>query len=66
MDIGSILFRDLDSICWDFLSDSDTRYELAGFSIKIRPKGYCMYDGFSTPRKHNPFIKRWHDVYLQL
>ena len=26
MDIGSILFRDLDSICWDALSDSGTTF----------------------------------------
>ena len=25
-----------------------------------------MFKGFITARKHNPFIKRWHDIYLQL
>ena len=66
MDIGIILLRDLDSICWDALSDSGTRYELAGFMIKIRPREYCMFNGFITARNHNRFIKRWHDIYLQL
>ncbi|KAJ3578607.1 hypothetical protein NPX13_g1958 [Xylaria arbuscula] len=66
MDVGTFLFRTIDDICWRQIEDPDTPYEIAGFVIEMRPGVDCMLNGFVAAKRHNPFIKRWHDIYLAL
>ncbi|OKL63426.1 hypothetical protein UA08_01181 [Talaromyces atroroseus] len=62
MDVGIILVRSLDTICWDALADSATPYRI---SVP------CMYgttlaNHFVAARQHDPFIKRWHELFVHL
>ncbi|KAI0514880.1 capsular polysaccharide synthesis protein-domain-containing protein [Xylaria bambusicola] len=66
LDVGTFLFRSIDDICWKQIEDPATPYEIAGFVIEMRPGVDCMLNGFVAAKRHNPFIKRWHDIYLAL
>ncbi|KAI0007594.1 hypothetical protein F4779DRAFT_499475 [Xylariaceae sp. FL0662B] len=66
MDAGSFLFRHIDDICWKRIEDPETPYEMAGFVIEMRPGVDCMLNGFIAAKRGNPFIKRWHDIYVAL
>ena len=66
MDAGTLLFRDLDDICWSKLADPESPYEMAGFTIQQGgAKGNSIMNSFIAARKGNPFLKRWHDIYLE-
>jgi hypothetical protein len=62
MDVGIILIRELDRIGWEQLSDPEN------------PKQVCIpwYHGtlpanhWVAARKGDPFIKRWHDLFVHL
>ncbi|EME82054.1 uncharacterized protein MYCFIDRAFT_30457 [Pseudocercospora fijiensis CIRAD86] len=59
MDVGNILFRHLDHIAWNTLTSSTSPYRIA---VPI------MYDqvisnSFVMSRKHDPFIKTWHELF---
>ncbi|KAJ4246067.1 hypothetical protein NW762_013812 [Fusarium torreyae] len=62
MDVGCILFRDLDRGLWSILEDPESPYEIAA------PIQYAQYlaNHFLAARKANPFIKRWHDLFVHL
>ncbi|KAI0483600.1 capsular polysaccharide synthesis protein-domain-containing protein [Xylaria cf. heliscus] len=66
IDVGTFLFRNIDDICWKQIEDPATPYELAGFVLEMRPGVDCMLNGFIAAKRGNPFIKRWHDIYLAL
>ncbi|KAL7809587.1 putative capsule polysaccharide biosynthesis protein [Trichoderma gracile] len=66
MDVGSFLFRHIDDICWKEIEDPSSPYEMGGFVIEIRPGVDTMLNGFIAAKRNNPFIKRWHDIYLTL
>ncbi|KAJ2993669.1 hypothetical protein NUW58_g1772 [Xylaria curta] len=66
IDVGTFLFRDIDDICWKQIDDPASPYEVAGFVIEMRPGVDCMLNGFIAAKRGNPFIKRWHDIYLAL
>ncbi|KAI1827035.1 capsular polysaccharide synthesis protein-domain-containing protein [Xylaria intraflava] len=66
MDAGTFLFRHLDDICWKQIENPATPYEMAGFLIETRPGVDCMLNGFIATKRGNPFIKRWHDIYVAL
>ena len=66
MDAGTFLFRHLDDICWKQIEDKSSPYELAGFQINLRPNEDCMLNGFIAAKRNNPFIRRWHDIYLEV
>ncbi|KAI1080063.1 capsular polysaccharide synthesis protein-domain-containing protein [Whalleya microplaca] len=66
MDAGSFLFRHIDDICWKQIEDPETPYEMAGFVIEMRPGVDCMLNGFIAAKRGNPFIKRWHSIYVAL
>lgn len=66
LDAGSILFRHVEDICWRQIEDPATPYEMAGFVLGLRPGGDDMINGFIAAKKNNPFIKRWHDIYLTM
>ena len=64
MDCGTLLFRDLDDICWRRLEDPNSPYEMAGFIIQ--QLGNTWMNSFIAARKGNPFVKRWHDIFLEV
>ena len=66
MDVGTFLFRHVDDICWNAISDPSTPYELGGFALEIRPGWNTLMNGFIASKRGNPFIKRWHAIYVAL
>lgn len=56
MDVGNILIRDLDRICWNQLADPNSPYEVA------TPLMFALHmaNHFVASRKGNEFIKRWY------
>lgn len=68
MDVGLMLFMHLDDFCWDRIEDPMTPYELAGLIMEFRgPEDpQTMLNGFIASKSGNPFIKRWHDIYLTI
>jgi hypothetical protein len=66
MDAGTFLFRHLDDLCWKEIEDVNSPYEMAGFVIEIRPEVDAMLNGFIATKRNNPFIKRWHEIYVAL
>lgn len=55
MDVGNILFRHLDRICWTQLEDPTNPYRV---SIPLM-YGLTTANHFVAARKGDPFIKRW-------
>ncbi|KAI1132847.1 capsular polysaccharide synthesis protein-domain-containing protein [Nemania abortiva] len=66
IDAGTFLFRSIDDICWEQIEDPASPYEMAGFVLEMRPGVDCMLNGFIAAKRGNPFIKRWHDIYMAL
>lgn len=66
LDAGTTLFRHMDEICWDAISDSATPYEVAGFAPGTEPGNDVIMNGFIAAKKGNGFIRRWHDVFLEV
>ncbi|KAK6530931.1 hypothetical protein TWF281_007763 [Arthrobotrys megalospora] len=62
MDVGIILFRSLDSLCWDRLSDPSSPYQVSVPWMY----GSVMANHFVASRKGDPFIKAWHDLFVHL
>ncbi|KAL2428335.1 putative glycosyltransferase FCK3 [Exophiala dermatitidis] len=62
MDVGIILTRDLDRICWNQLADPNSPYEVSA-PIMF---GTIMANHFVASRKGDPFIKGWHDIFVHL
>jgi hypothetical protein len=62
MDAGILLIRRLDRICWDQLADPSTQYNLA-ISSMYKDN---IANHFVACRRHDPFIKRWHDLMLHI
>ncbi|KAK3315825.1 hypothetical protein B0H66DRAFT_271856 [Apodospora peruviana] len=66
MDAGTMLFRHVEDICWKVLEDPTTPYEIAGFAPGTEPGNDVIMNGFIAAKKGNGFIRRWHDVYLEI
>jgi len=66
MDAGTMLFRHIDKICWDVLEDPTSRFKIAGIAPGTEPENDVVMNGFIAAKKGNGFIKRWHDVYLEI
>ncbi|KAK6332887.1 hypothetical protein TWF696_002906 [Orbilia brochopaga] len=62
MDVGIILFRSLDRICWRELEDPESPYQICVSRIY----GPFMGNWFVAARKGDPFIKAWHDIFMHL
>ncbi|KAF3922455.1 hypothetical protein AA313_de0206907 [Arthrobotrys entomopaga] len=62
MDVGIILFRALDQICWKQLEDPESPYQV---SIPWM-YGSISANHFVASRKGDPFIKAWHDLFTHL
>ncbi|EEH21780.1 hypothetical protein PABG_03996 [Paracoccidioides brasiliensis Pb03] len=62
MDVGNLLVRSLDQLCWSILADDSSPRNVAV---------PCMYEvvmanHFVASRKGDPFIKRWHELFVHL
>jgi hypothetical protein len=56
MDVGNILFRDMDRVCWNLLADETSPYTVCApwmFAQNIA-------NHFVAGRKDDPFIKHWY------
>ena len=54
-DVGNILIRHLDQVCWDQLEDPVSPYQIAAPLLY----GQVIGNHFVIARKADPFIKRW-------
>ncbi|PYI02042.1 hypothetical protein BO78DRAFT_454739 [Aspergillus sclerotiicarbonarius CBS 121057] len=66
MDVGTLLLRHLDTICWNAIADPATPYEIGGFNLDVRPGVTVMMNSFIACRRGNEFIRRWHAIYMAL
>ena len=55
MDVGCILFRDLDRVCWDQIVDETSPYRV----VVPLMYGQSPANHFVAARKGDPFITRW-------
>lgn len=62
MDVGIILLRSIDQICWFQLEDPKSPYQVSVPWMY----GTIMANHFVASRKNDPFIKRWHDLLVHL
>lgn len=62
MDVGNILFRDLDRVCWNQLSDEKSPYTICVPWMIEQNFG----NHFVAARKGDEFVKRWHDLFVYL
>lgn len=62
MDLGIILIRALDRICWNQLTSASSPYRVA---VPLM-YGQNIANHFVAARKHDPFIKRWHELFVSL
>ncbi|KAG9258506.1 putative capsule polysaccharide biosynthesis protein [Emericellopsis atlantica] len=66
MDAGTTLFRHMNDICWKALEDPKTPYEVAGFAPGTETGNDVIMNGFIAAKKGNGFVRRWHDVFLEI
>lgn len=62
MDVGNILVRNLDDICWNILSNPHSPRQVSVPWMY----GTTMVNSFVAARKNDPFIERWHDLFIHL
>lgn len=62
MDVGIILFRPIDRICWAQLEDPGSPFQLRVPNMY----GTVIANHFVVSRRGDPFIKRWHDLFIYL
>jgi hypothetical protein len=58
MDVGILLIRDLDRICWKQLEDPNSPFQISAPWMY----GPVMANHFVASRKGDPFIKRWYVI----
>ncbi|KAL1952870.1 hypothetical protein VTO42DRAFT_4075 [Malbranchea cinnamomea] len=67
LDVGMMLFRHLEDICWNIIEDPSNACEIVGFTYLDMPlTTQPMLNGFIAAKRGNGFIKRWHDIFLAL
>ena len=62
MDVGILLIRDLDRICWNQLVDPSSPFEVSTPIMVDRH----MANHFVAARKGNEFVKAWHDIFCEI
>ncbi|KAK7022260.1 capsule polysaccharide biosynthesis, partial [Favolaschia claudopus] len=62
MDVGCILIRDMDRICWNEIADPNSPIHV----VVPLMYGQTIANHFVASRKSDPFIKRWHDLFIHL
>ncbi|KAK2802409.1 hypothetical protein FQN51_004472 [Onygenales sp. PD_10] len=66
VDVGFMLFRSLDDLCWDRLEDPTNPLELAGFRMTINDEISMFWNGLIAAKKGCIAVKHWHDTFLKL
>ncbi|KAM0815760.1 putative glycosyl transferase [Seiridium cardinale] len=66
VDVGFMLFRNLDDLCWDKLMDPTRDLQLFGFKMTISAEVAMFWNGFIAARKCCVAIKHWHGIFLKL
>lgn len=61
MDVGNVLIRHLDRICWNKLEDPSSPFQVSVPWMY----GLTMANHFVAARKGDPFIKRWYLRFLE-
>ncbi|KAK5988871.1 Glycosyltransferase afumC [Cladobotryum mycophilum] len=61
LDVGTILLRHVDDICWKEIEDPSSPVEVGGYAFF----GSAM-NGFFAAKKDNPLLRQWHNAYLSL
>ena len=68
LDVSFILFRGLDSLCWDVLADPARAEEMGGFRVSFGPPSpdtlTAFFNGFIAARRHNLCLKLWNETSL--
>ncbi|KIA75900.1 hypothetical protein HK57_00305 [Aspergillus ustus] len=62
MDVGIILIRSLDRVCWSQLADPDSPYTISVPWVCERTMG----NHFVASRKGDLFIKHWHELFVHV
>ena len=62
MDVGILLIRHLDRICWNQLEDPNSPFQVSVPWMY----GITMANHFVACRKGDPFVKKWHDLFVHL
>ena len=62
LDVGILLFRKLDDICWSALCDLSQPYEIATSHAWKQ----VVNNHFVAARKGSLFIQRWHEIFCEL
>ncbi|KAL1611879.1 hypothetical protein SLS60_000101 [Paraconiothyrium brasiliense] len=62
LDVSCMLFRSLDQICWDQLADDNSPFTISA-AIQFDT---IMANAFLVARKGDPFIKKWHELFMHL
>ncbi|KAF4782639.1 capsule polysaccharide biosynthesis protein [Colletotrichum scovillei] len=62
VDVGTILVRSIDDLCWKKLEDPNSPYQVSA------PWMYSnvVANHFIASRKSDMFIKHWHDVFMEI
>lgn len=66
IDVGFMLFRNLNDLCWNQLQSEATPYRLAGFKMTISSEIAMFWNGFIAARKGCVAVKYWHDIFLEV
>lgn len=67
MDVGIILIRSLDRICWSQLEDPSSPYNISvPWMCDTAMANTAMANHFVASRKADPFIKRWHELFIHV
>ncbi|TRX92537.1 hypothetical protein FHL15_006464 [Xylaria flabelliformis] len=61
VDSSTFLMRTMDDICWNQLEDPASPYRVATPVIQNN-----LLNCFLAARRHDPFIKRWHDIFMHV
>ena len=62
IDVGCLLFRSFDDICWNELADPQSPYQISTPWMY----GTLMANHFVAARRGDEFIRRWHQLFLHL
>ncbi|KAI1119996.1 capsular polysaccharide synthesis protein-domain-containing protein [Nemania abortiva] len=61
VDSSTFLMRTMDDICWKQLEESTSPWRVA-----VPVMSEDLLNCFLAARKHDPFIKRWHEIFMHV
>ncbi|KAH8168381.1 capsular polysaccharide synthesis protein [Sarocladium implicatum] len=62
MDVGSIMIRHIETMCWNAICDPESPYKVA----TVWKDGQWIFNYFVAAQKGDPFIRRWHELFMHL